>query len=254
MANKYYWLKLRRDFFKRHDIMVIESMDNGEKYVLFYMKLLLESITHDGELRFSELMPYDEKTLSVVTRTDIDIVRSAMKLLVELGMVQILDDETIFMSEIDKMIGKDDISTPRVQKHRERLKLEQLKDETECNVSETFPSYSNSDSLSISKEENHKATKAKRVPKPPTNYEEVLVYAKEQNMEQEAKPFYTFYDAGNWYKGNGEPVLSWKQQFLTWISYKQKSPQVRTVQSEIEKAKANKISDEEMEYYASETK
>ena len=37
--QKYYWLKLKRDFFKRHDIRIIEEMPNGKDYILFYLKL-----------------------------------------------------------------------------------------------------------------------------------------------------------------------------------------------------------------------
>ena len=42
-GKKYFWLKLRRDFFKRHDIRILKAMDNGEaitlgqKYALKYM-------------------------------------------------------------------------------------------------------------------------------------------------------------------------------------------------------------------------
>ena len=28
--KKYYWLKLKKDFFKRHDIQIIESMPNDK--------------------------------------------------------------------------------------------------------------------------------------------------------------------------------------------------------------------------------
>jgi predicted phage replisome organizer len=103
--KKYYWLKLKRDFFKRHDIRIIEEMPNGKDYILFYLKLLLESIDHEGSLRFSDSIPYNEQMLSVVTNTNIDIVRSAMKIFIELNMMDILDDQTIFMTEVDKLIG-----------------------------------------------------------------------------------------------------------------------------------------------------
>ena len=103
--GKYYWLKLKRDFFKRHDIRVIESMPNGKEYVLFYLKLLVESITHNGELRFSETIPYNEEMLAAITNIDIDKVRTAMKILVELKMIEMLSDATIFMAEVQKMTG-----------------------------------------------------------------------------------------------------------------------------------------------------
>lgn len=108
MAEKrYYWLKLKRDFFKRHDIRIIEAMPNGKDYVLFYLKLLLESIDHEGQLRFSETIPYNEDMLSVITNTNIDIVRSAMKLFVELKMMEVFDDSTIYMSEVERLIGSE---------------------------------------------------------------------------------------------------------------------------------------------------
>ena len=105
--GKFYWLKLKRDFFKRHDIRIIEELPNGKEYILFYLKLLLESIDHEGALRFSDTVPYNEQMLSVITNTNVDVVRSAMKIFVELNMIEVLGDETIFMAEVDKLIGSE---------------------------------------------------------------------------------------------------------------------------------------------------
>ena len=123
--RKYYWLKLKEDFFKQHDIRIIESMDNGKEYILFYLKLLLESISHEGKLRFSDTIPYNEKMLSTITDTNVDIVRSALKVLKELNLIEIYDDQTLYMSEIDKMVGSENSSAERVRKFRERNKTSQ---------------------------------------------------------------------------------------------------------------------------------
>ena len=87
--ERYFWLKLNRNFFKRHDIQIIEAMPNGKDYVLFYLKLMVESIDHEGELRFSQTIPYNEEMLATITNTNIDIVRTAIKILTELGMIEI---------------------------------------------------------------------------------------------------------------------------------------------------------------------
>ena len=129
--KKYYWLKLKRDFFKRHDVRIIEEMPNGKDYVLFYLKLLLESIDHEGELRFSETIPYNEQMLSVITHTNIDIVKAAMTIFTELKMVEVYDDMTIYMNEVQKLIGSESASTERVRKHRKNQKALQ------CNTHET---------------------------------------------------------------------------------------------------------------------
>lgn len=106
-AKKFFWLKLDKDFFKRHDIRIIEGMDNGKDYVLFYMKLLLESVSHEGTLRFSNTVPYNEKMLATITNTNIDVVKQAVKIFTELNMMEVLDDGTIFMKETQKMLGSE---------------------------------------------------------------------------------------------------------------------------------------------------
>ena len=116
--RKFYWLKLKRDFFKRHDIRVIEALPNGKDYVLFYLKLLLESVDHEGRLRFSDTIPYSEEMLSTITNTNIDIVRSAIKLFQELDMVEILDDKTIFMTEVGALIGCQSVGATKKQNQR----------------------------------------------------------------------------------------------------------------------------------------
>lgn len=120
-TKKFYWLKLKRDFFKRHDIRIIEAMPNGKDYILFYLKLLLESIDHEGELRFSDTIPYNEQMLSVITDTNIDIVRAAMKVFIELGMLEVMDDQTIYMTEVDHLIGSETkwAEKKRVQRQKE---------------------------------------------------------------------------------------------------------------------------------------
>ena len=118
--KKYYWLKLKRDFFKRHDVQIIESMPNGKDYLLFYLKLMCESIDRDGSLRFSEEIPYNEQMLATITNTNIDIVKSAVKVFTELKMMEILDDGTYYMNEVQKMLGHE--TKWAEKKRKQRLK------------------------------------------------------------------------------------------------------------------------------------
>lgn len=117
-TERYYWLKLDRGFFKRHDITVIEDMPNGKDYVLFYLKLMLESVDHEGALRFSDTIPYSESMLASVTHTNIDIVRSAMKILIELGMIEVFDDKTLFMKEVAKLLDSETYAARRKREQR----------------------------------------------------------------------------------------------------------------------------------------
>lgn len=150
MSSKYYWLKLKRDFFKRHDIRIVEGMPNGKEYILFYLKLLCESVDHEGSLRFSDEVPYNEEMLSIITDTNIDIVRSAVKIFTGLHMMEILDDGTIFMREVDGMIGSasNNDNALRQARYRERKKEVAL---LECNTNVTKSNESKSKSKIQSK-------------------------------------------------------------------------------------------------------
>lgn len=120
--KKFYWLRLKKDFFKRHDIRIIEDMPNGKDYVLFYLKLLCESVDHEGNLRFSEQIPYNDTMLSTITNTNIDIVRSAIKVFTELQLMEILDNQTLYMTEVNKMMGFETEWAKKKRDYREKQK------------------------------------------------------------------------------------------------------------------------------------
>ena len=118
---KYFWLKLQKDFFKRTDIRIIEAMPNGKDYILFYLKLLCESVDRDGRLRFSDKIPLNEEMLATLTLTNIDIVRSAIKIFTELSMMEILDDGTYYMTEVDKITGSETEWAEKKRQYREKI-------------------------------------------------------------------------------------------------------------------------------------
>lgn len=213
-TKKYYWLKLKRDFFKRHDIRIIEEMPNGKEYILFYLKLLLESIDHEGALRFSETVPYNEQMLSVITNTNIDIVRSAMKMFIELKMMDILDDKTIYMAEVEKLIGSESWSAERVRRHREKQSLLQ------CNTTVTSCNEEIDKDIEKDKEkENKKKDSPKRFV--PPSVDEVQAYCTERRNGIDAQAFIDFYASKGWMVGKTK-MTDWKAAVRTWESRNKK--------------------------------
>ena len=155
--GRFYWLKLKRDFFKKHKMVILEAMPNGKEYSLFYLKLMLESLDHEGRLRFNDQIPYDENMLAAVTNTNIDVVRSAIRVLQQLELLEILDDQTIYMTEVSRLIGSavDSPEANRVRKFRESktLALQNVTQSvTKCNESIEYKSIDKKEN-SISKED-----------------------------------------------------------------------------------------------------
>lgn len=155
--KRYYWLKLKRDFFKRHDIRIVEDQTNGKEYILFYLKLLCESVDHDGNLRFSDQIPYNEEMLSTITNTNVDIVRNAVRIFSELNMMQIMDDGTVFMNQVQEMIGSETYWAEQKRRQREQNtplldNVQQMSNDVQdvSNDSPTCPSKSKSKSKSKS--------------------------------------------------------------------------------------------------------
>ena len=135
--KRFYWLKLKEDFFDRNEIKIIEDRENGKDYILFYLKLLLKSISTGGMLRVTDRIPFDEKTLASITNTNIDVVRTAIKVFCEFSLMEITEEHTIYMPEVENMTGAECDSAQRVRKFRHEGSKKALhcnSEVTKCNT------------------------------------------------------------------------------------------------------------------------
>ena len=222
MAKRYYWLKLDKDFFKRHDIRIIENMENGKDYILFYLKLLVESVSHNGRLRFSDAIPYNESMLATVTNTNVDIVRAAMKVFRELKMLEIMDDETLYLTEVQKMVGSETDVAGRVRKCRER-KVELLQCNADVTESNNMKQICNTESESDIDIEIDIESETSSIP----TKEEVYKYAREKKSDVDVDRFYEYHEKKNW-QFDGTPIHHWKRIFDKWDQIEQnRSPKTK---------------------------
>ena len=246
MANNY-WLKLRRDFFKRHDIKIIESMPNGKHYVLFYLKLLLESVDHDGALRFSESVAYTDEMLAAITETDITTVSEAMEALTALKIVEIDDTGTIVLPYAVKSLGfeADNDNAKRQARYRAKRRAEnstvtgvtQSNGQSNAKVTQsnvTGVTKSN-ESIKLEKETEletdiKESKEKKRVTAPhsdfiPPDPDDILKcmtdYAHKKGLSVdvvvEAEKFYNYYTEINWKVGNKGKMKDYKSACRNWL-------------------------------------
>ena len=135
-SKKYYWLKLKSDFFDDDTIKFIEEQENGIKYSNFYLKLCLKSLKTDGKLiRLvgETLIPYDINSLSKLTGVDFDTVRSAMQLFESIGLIKVLESGEIYLSQIDELIGSETDKAQMMRRLRAERKI------TGNNVTQMLP-------------------------------------------------------------------------------------------------------------------
>ena len=117
--ERYYWLKLHRNFFKRHDIRILENIPNGKELVLLYLKLMTESVDHEGALRFSDTLPYSEEMLASVTDTAEEIVHTGMQIFQELRILEVQEDGTIFLPAAAKLLDSETYAAKRKREAKE---------------------------------------------------------------------------------------------------------------------------------------
>ena len=123
MANnkKYYYIKLKEDFFDKEEIVLLESGKDGFKYSNFLLKLYLKSLRGDGRLIFTEFIPYDTKMLAKLTR---NFVKKALKKLRDFELIEVLDDGVIYMLNIQEFIGESSTEADRKRVYRRKIEEE----------------------------------------------------------------------------------------------------------------------------------
>lgn len=124
--KKYYYLKLKDNFFDTEEIKILESMPNGIFYSNLLIKLYLKSLKFNGALRFNDFIPYDESMIATITNLNIDMVRSGLRILASMKLIERLDDGTIYMMNIQSFIGKSSSEADRKRLYREQIEEEKL--------------------------------------------------------------------------------------------------------------------------------
>ncbi len=121
-TKRYYWLKLKDNFFEREEIQLIESLPNGKEYILLLLKLMMLSINSEGRLVVKNLFPYNPQMLATITHTNIDTVRSAIDVFIKFGLMSTLDDGTLYMNEVQALLGSETEFAAKKREYRQNLK------------------------------------------------------------------------------------------------------------------------------------
>lgn len=212
--KKYYYLKLREDFFDSEDMKILESMENGYLYSNILLKLYLKALKNDGKLIFKDFIPYDIKMLSTITGHNKDIVEKAIKVFQGMQLIEILDNGTIFMLDMQKMIGTISSEGLRKQEYRDRIEKEKLLSGTnvgQCpNILSLNSNININNSLDNIKEIKNKES---RFIKP--TLEDVIAYCEEKRNGVDPEKWYNYYESNGWKVGKNS-MKNWKACVNTW--------------------------------------
>lgn len=120
--RRYYYLKVKEGFYNSETMVILESMQDGMIYANLLMKMYLMSLKNNGVLMLNDRIPHTPQTIATCTRHQIGTVERALKVFIQLGLVEVLTDGTYYMTDIQLLIGQS--STEGERKKRERMRLQ----------------------------------------------------------------------------------------------------------------------------------
>lgn len=124
--RKYYYLKLKENFFTSEKMVILESMQDGLLYSNLLLKMYLMSLKYNGILMLNDRLPHTPQTIATFTRHQIGTVERAIKVFIEFSLVEILTDGAFYMTDIQLLIGQSSTEGERKKRERTRLQRQNL--------------------------------------------------------------------------------------------------------------------------------
>ncbi len=124
MANtkKYYWLKLKEDFFRDKPIKKLRRIAGGDTYTIIYLKLMLMSLREGGNLFFEGLEDTFAEELALDLDEDPDNVRFTLLFLIESGLLEEVNENQMLLTRMPEMTGSETEKAELMRKSRAKEK------------------------------------------------------------------------------------------------------------------------------------
>lgn len=136
-TKKYYWLKLKDDFFRDKRIKKLRRIAGGDTYTVIYLKMQLLSIKNNGVLIYEGVEENFAEELALELDEETENVKVTLAFLHSNGMIEETEQDHFLMTETIKCIGSESASAERVRKHREKKAQKMLQSNTQETISNT---------------------------------------------------------------------------------------------------------------------
>lgn len=131
--RKYYWIKLKVDFFKSEEIDFLLSQKNGAEYVVLYQMLCLQTANSNGKLETQVgemLIPYDiDKIVRDTKHFDIDTVTVALELYKKLNLIYKEENNILQITNHTMLVGSESATKEAIKKRIYRAKQKEVEEQ-----------------------------------------------------------------------------------------------------------------------------
>ena len=129
--GKYYWLKLKDDFFTSKRVKKLRTVGKDGAGLIIYLKMQLKSIKTDGIIRYSGIEETFEEEIALDIDEDVDEIKETLKYLIKYKLAEMVSEDEIFLPYVRENTGSETEAASRMRRKRERDKTE--KDEHSSN-------------------------------------------------------------------------------------------------------------------------
>lgn len=136
MAKKYYWLKLKEDFFNNIRMKKLRRIAGGEIFTIIYLKMQLLSLQNEGALIYEGIEETFTDEIALKIDEDPENVKLTCIFLQNCGLIEQTDSNTFVLTETVDCIGKESESAKRMRKLRENSSTKRL-ETSQCDASVT---------------------------------------------------------------------------------------------------------------------
>lgn len=234
--KKFYWIKLRVDFFEQETIDFLLSQKDGSQYVALYLKLCFMTANTGGRLvtKLGNIeVPYDVEKIARDTKFfSADTIRAALRQFKDLGLIVVSDDNVLQIADYEKMVGnsktdeyKKAQNAERQRRFRSKKKKETVKNNVTSNVTVTRygallrntesrdKEYRDKEMTDLSVCHKEKRDRTDSFIKP--TLEDVQKFIQEKKLNVDAEKFWNHYESMEWHTGS-DPIRDWKGLLKRW--------------------------------------
>ena len=122
MAKRYYWLKLKDDFFTDKRIKKLRRIAGGDTYTIIYLKMMMKCMNNDGILEYEGIESSFADELALDLDEDADNVQITVNFLMQAGLLEEMGENHFLMTEVPELIGSETASAQRVRDFRNKQK------------------------------------------------------------------------------------------------------------------------------------
>lgn len=137
MAKKYYWIRLKADFFKSLAMKKLRRIAGGDTYTIIYLKLQLLSADTEGVLYYEGIENSFAEEIASLLDEDEENVKVTLQFLTSVGLLEQKSEDEYLLTEVPFLVGSETDKAQLMRNKRARDKQNLL--ESGNNVTAELP-------------------------------------------------------------------------------------------------------------------